>query len=109
MTTDTRTHVHALVDQLPPVQLAAVETLLQSMLDPLSMKLALAPIDDEPFTEADRQAIAEADEWSKHNKPIPMEDVLAGFGLTMVDWETMANTPLDEPLAKPLGGQRKNG
>ena len=109
MTTGTRTHVHALVDQLPPVQLAAVETLLQSMLDPLSMKLALAPMDDEPFTEADRNAIAEADEWSKHNKPIPMEDVLADFGLTMADWETMASTPLDEPFAKPLGGQRKNG
>ena len=108
MTTDTRTHVHALVDQLPPVQLAAVETLLQSMLDPLSMKLALAPIDDEPFTEADRNAIAEADEWSKHNTPIPMEDVLADFGLTMADWETMAKTPLDEPLVEPLGGQRKN-
>jgi len=105
MITDTRSHVHALVDQLPPVQLAAVETLLQSMLDPLSLKLALAPFDDEPFTEEDRQAVAEADEWSKHNQPIPMEEVLADFGLTMADWETMAKTPLDEPL----NGQRKNG
>jgi hypothetical protein len=105
MNPDTRHHVHALVDQLPPVQLAAVETLLQSMLDPLSMKLALAPIDDEPFTEEDRQAIAEADEWSKHNQPIPMEEVLADFGLTMADWETMAKTPLDEPL----NGKQRNG
>ena len=98
MTSDTRSNVHTLVDQLPPVQLAAVEALLQSMLDPLSIKLALAPIDDEPFTEEDRQAVAEADEWSKHNKPIPMEEVLADFGLTMADWDSMANTPLDEPL-----------
>ena len=114
MPTDTRTHVHALVDQLPPVQLAAVETLLRSMLDPLSMKLALAPIDDEPFTESDRQAIAEADACSSRNALIPMETVLADFGLTMADWESMANTPLDEPLSKPqiaepVNDQRKNG
>ena len=105
MNTDTRSHVHSLVDQLPPVQLAALETILQSMLDPLSRKLALAPFDDEPFSEEDRQAVAEADEWSKHNQPIPMEEVLADFGLTMTDWEAMARTPLDEPL----NGPRKNG
>lgn len=105
MNTDTRSHVHRLVDQLPPVQLAALETILQSMLDPLSRKLALAPFDDEPFTEEDRQAVAEADEWSKHNQPIPMEEVLADLGLTITDWETMAKTPLDEPLNSP----RKNG
>lgn len=105
MNTDTRSHVHNLVDQLPPVQLAALETILQSMLDPLSRKLALAPLDDEPFTEEDRQAVAEADEWSRHNQPIPMEEVLADFGLTLNDWETMAKTPLEEPLI----GQPKNG
>jgi hypothetical protein len=38
--------------------------------------------------------VAEAIEWSKHNKPIPLEDVLAEFGLTMADWETMGKTPL---------------
>jgi hypothetical protein len=98
---DTRQHVHALVDQLPPIQLAALETILQSMLDPLSRKLALAPIDDEPFTADDRQAVAEAEEWLKHNKPIPLEDVLADFGLTLTDWETMAKTPLLEENGKP--------
>lgn len=106
---DTRQHVHELVDQLPPVQLAAVETLLQSLLDPLSSKLALAPIDDEPFTEEDRQAVAEADEWLKHNKPIPMEEVLADFGLTMTDWEKMAKTPLDQPLALDNAPGKRNG
>ena len=95
MNSDTRSHVHALVDQLPPVQLAAVEVLLQSMLDPVSLKLALAPIDDEPFTEEDRQAIAEADEWLKHNDPIPLENVLADAGLTPADWETKTPLPKD--------------
>ncbi len=94
MSIDTRSHVHALVDQLPPVQLAALETLLQSMLDPVGRKLALAPVDDEPFTQEDRQAVAEADEWLKDNDPIPLESVLSELGLTMTDWETMAQTSL---------------
>jgi len=96
MNPNTRHHVHALIDQLPPVQLAALETILQSMLDPVSRKLALAPHDDEPFTDEDRQAVAEADEWLKHNAPVPLEEVLADFGLTGSDWETMAKTSLPE-------------
>lgn len=94
MGTDTRIHVHALVDQLAPVQLTALETLLQSMVDPLARKLALAPIDDEPFTEEDRRAVAEADE---HSETVPLEDVLADFGLTIEDWEKMGKTPLPQP------------
>jgi len=101
MNADARHHVHALVDQLPPVQLAALEGLLQAMLDPLSRKLALAPIDDEPFTEEDRLAVAVADEWRKHNDPIPLEAVLADFGLNMDDWEKMGQPPApDEPNGK---------
>ena len=88
--------VHALVDQLQPVQLDALKGFLQSMLDPLSSKLALAPLDDEPFTEEDRRAVAEADEWRKQNDPISLEDVLADFGLTLADWETMGKSPLIE-------------
>lgn len=100
---NTREQAHALLDLLPPVQLAAVETLLQSMVDPLSRRLAAAEIDDEPFTEEDRQAIAKADEWSKNNRPIPLEEILADFGLTMADWQTMVKTPLEEPLnGQPL-------
>jgi hypothetical protein len=93
---DTRQYVHELVDRLPSEQFRVVETILRSMLDPLSRRLALAPIDDEPFTEQDRQAVAEADEWLRHNKPVPLESVLADFGLTMTGWETMAKTPLPE-------------
>jgi hypothetical protein len=68
------------------------------MIDPFSRKLALAPIDDEPFTDEDRQAVAEAHEWRKHNEPIPLENVLADLGLTMDDWETMSRTPLAQPV-----------
>ena len=40
-----------------------------------------------------RQAVAAADEWSKHNEPIPHEQVLAEFGLTMADWEKLSREP----------------
>jgi len=82
-----------LLNQLAPDQVAAVVHLMEVMLDPLARKLALAPVDDEPFTEEDRQAVAEADEWLKHNDPIPLQDVLAEFDLTLADWETMGKTP----------------
>ena len=57
-----------------------------------SRKLQPAPTDDEPFTDEDRQAIAEADDWLKRNDGIPLETVLADFGLSMADWEAMAKT-----------------
>ncbi len=98
MNPNTRDHVHSMVDQLPPVQLAAVEVLLRSMLDPLAQKLAAAGIEDEPLTGDERRSLEEAIEWTEHNKRIPVEEVLAEFGLTMADWEIMAKTPLDEPL-----------
>jgi hypothetical protein len=91
-----REHAQRLLNHLAPDQVDAMVHLMEVMLDPLSRKLALAPIDDEPFTEQDRQAVAEADQWLQHNQPIPLENVLADFGLTMTDWETMAKTPLAE-------------
>ena len=61
-----------------------------------NMNFALAPIDDEPYTGEDRQAVAEADEWRKHNEAVPLENVLADFGLSLADWETMGKSPLPE-------------
>ncbi|MDQ6699391.1 MAG: hypothetical protein M3Z36_04310 [Acidobacteriota bacterium] len=56
--------------------------MLAAILDPVSRAIANAPIDDEPETEPERQAVAEADEWLKHNKAIPFEQVLTDFGVT---------------------------
>jgi hypothetical protein len=53
------------------------------MLDPVAWTIANAPFDDEPVTDQERRAIAESDEWLKHNKPIHFEKVLADFGLTL--------------------------
>ena len=75
-----REHAQQLLNHLAPDQVAAMVHLMEVMLDPLSRKLALAPFDDEPFTEEDRRAVAEADAWSKHNTPIPLEMFSAILG-----------------------------
>ena len=46
--------------------------------------------DGDRMSNTERSAIAEADEWLKHNQRIPHEKVLTEPGLTMDDWEKMA-------------------
>ena len=89
-----------LLDRLDPGQLAAVVHLLKVMADPLSRKPANAPFEDEEISDEEEQAVAEAKEWLKHNKPIPMADVLADFGLTMDDFRRMAEEPLQSESDK---------
>jgi hypothetical protein len=86
--------VHELVNRLAPSQVAAVRGLLEAMLDPVAHALANAPIDDEEISEDEEGAVAEAREWLKHNKPIPHEEILAEFGLTLDDFGKMAVAPL---------------
>src|SRR5712692_10582795 len=74
--------------------LSAVRGLLETMLDPVSRAIANAPIEDEEIGAEEERAVAEAREWLKHNKPVPHEEVLAEFGLTMDDFERMGRTPL---------------
>jgi hypothetical protein len=60
-----------------------VRSLLEVMVDPVSRALANAPIDDEPITEEEERAVAEAREWLKHNPGISFEQVVAELGFTM--------------------------
>jgi hypothetical protein len=53
-------------------------------------------VDGDTLSSAERKAVAEADEWLKHDQPIPHEEVLAEFGLTMADWEKIGKGPLLE-------------
>ena len=88
-------HAHRLLDQLGPGQLAAVVHLLETMVSP----------DEEGDTvsSAECKAIGEADEWLKSNAPIPHEEVLAGFGPTLADWEKMGKEPLPEVTPRRNG------
>jgi hypothetical protein len=40
--------------------------------------------------------VVEAREWRRHNKLIPHKELLAEFGLTLVDFDRMGQTPLPE-------------
>ena len=82
-TSDAKQHAHQLLDRLDASRLAAVVHLLEASLDE----------DSDTLSPAEAKAIAEADECSKHNDPIPHEQVLAEFGLTVADWEKMSREP----------------
>jgi hypothetical protein len=83
-------HAHQLLDQLGPGQLDAVVHLLETMVTPDGAH----DEDGDTLSPAEKNAIAQADEWLRHNQPIAHEDVLAEFGLTMADWEKMGDEPL---------------
>ena len=76
---DTRQHVHKLIDQLPPAKLNAVAGLLEVM------------IDGEETGEEEERAVNEAKQWLQENsgKGIPHEEVLADFGLSPDDFRRM--------------------
>jgi hypothetical protein len=59
--------------------------------DPVGEAMSNAAPDDEPFTDEDRSAVVEADEWRQRHEPIPLETVLDEFGLNISDWEKMGN------------------
>ena len=89
-------HAHDLLERLGPGQLAAVVHLLESMVSPDEE-------DGDTLSDAEHRAVAEADEWLKHNPPIPHEEVLAEFGLTMADWDAMGREPLLEKTPRHDG------
>lgn len=80
---ETRQHAHEIIDHMPESQLSTAVGLLEKILDPVTLALLNAPIDDEPVTEEDKIAIAEADEWFKQNgdKGIPHEEAMRWLGL----------------------------
>lgn len=96
---DERQHAHAFLDRLPDDQLSAVRGLLETMLSPLDRKLALAPIDDEQLTPDEAAAIQAGIASLEQNSGIPMEEVLADFGLTIGDFQEMAENPVSEDAA----------
>jgi hypothetical protein len=80
---DTRQHAHELIDRMLETQLSALVGLLETIVDPVSVALRDAPIDDEPITEEEERAVKESREWLKHNPGIPFEQVVAELGFNM--------------------------
>lgn len=74
---------HELIDRLPEMQLSALVGLLETIVDPVAAALRNAPIDDEPETEEEQQAVSEArDSLAKRGgKGIPHEEAMRRLGL----------------------------
>ncbi len=56
----TRSDVHRLVDAVPEETLEQARRVLEPLVDPFLLALANAPIDDEPETDVERDAVREA-------------------------------------------------
>jgi hypothetical protein len=81
--TDARQNAHQLIDRLPETQLSALVGLLETIVDPVATALRNAPVDDEPETEEEKQAVTEARVWLKQNggKGIPHDEAMRRLGL----------------------------
>jgi len=70
-----------LLDMLPQEKLAAVRSLLEVMVEPLSRSLASAPIDEEEVTPETAAALDRARTSLARGEGIRHEDVLREFGM----------------------------
>jgi hypothetical protein len=78
-----REHAHELIDRLPDTQLSALVGLLETIVDPVGTALRNAPLDDEPESEDEEQAVAESRDWlaGRGGKGIPHEEAMRRLGL----------------------------
>jgi hypothetical protein len=84
---DTRQHVHELVDELEPSQLAAVGQLLEVMVHD----------EDDELTDEDRRAVAASREYfRKGGEGTPLEQVVAECGFTMDQIRNYKGGPTSE-------------
>ena len=80
---DTRQQAHELIDRLPDHQLSALVGLLETMVDPVATAIRNAPLDDEPESDEERQAVTQAHNWLQRNggKGIPHKEAMRRLGL----------------------------
>lgn len=89
MTAVEKNQALALLERLDGEQRTAAVRFMQFLLlDPVAIAAAMAPPDDEPVTDEDRRRFHEGKAWfaERGGRGIPMEDVLAEFGLKTEDF-----------------------
>lgn len=72
-----RDEVRALVDAIPDDRLPAARDALEQLTDPVLLAFLNAPEDDEPLTDEDLAAIAEAKADIAAGRTVPLAEVLA--------------------------------
>ena len=68
-------------------QVLAIVQMIKATIDPVSRAIANAPVDDEPESEAERQAVAASKAWlEKHpGQGISSDDLSADLGISVDD------------------------
>ena len=94
-----RDQLHRIVEMLSAPEVHNLNEIAHAVLDPASRNLTNIPFEDEEISVEEQEAVAQADEWSKHNDLIPHEVVLAELGVSVNEWEQMGRTPLPAHLA----------
>jgi hypothetical protein len=73
-------HAYELIDRIPPTRLFAVVGLLEAMLDPVSLAIANAPVEEEELTPETAAALDRARASLARGEGIPHEEILREFG-----------------------------
>ena len=80
-----RDQIHRLLDALPDDDLEVVGRMLSGLsaplADPVTSALARAPIDDEPVTPSDAEAIAEGERDVEEGRVVSASELRARLGL----------------------------
>ena len=71
----TKRTLHRLVDAIPDANLVTAREAIEPLADPFLLALMDAPVDDEPESEEERAAVAEAFEDLARGRTRPWEDV----------------------------------
>ena len=74
-----RDELHKLIDYVPEVNVAMAHEVLRSLVDPVSLSLLNAPLDDEPETDEEREAVERA--LADPRPAIPLDEILREYGL----------------------------
>jgi predicted transcriptional regulator len=83
-TTEAREKLHGLIESLPSADVPTAQRVLEALIsssDPVPLALRDVPIDDEPETEEERAAVAEALRDLEEGRLIPHEEVMRKYGL----------------------------
>jgi hypothetical protein len=72
-----RDELHTILDAIPEERLNAAREALAQLADPVMLAALNAPIDDEPLTDEDVEALAEARAERERGETIPFEEYVA--------------------------------
>jgi hypothetical protein len=78
----TREALHELVECIPETEIVAAQRLMERLATDASFRAALSsPLDDEPVTEGDAQAIARARADLRAGRVVSHDEMLREFGI----------------------------